>query len=379
MIKRMLGIFVLSRLIFVFFAFLASYIIPLRGGYLGVQSFPDAPYLFWIWTNFDGRHFTDIVINGYRNFNFAFFPLYPLVIWLVNYPFSFNLLYVGMFVSITCFIFSMIMLYKIVELDYAKTTHIPWTSVLLLSFFPLSFFYNSIYSDSLFLFLSISSFYFARKRNWLLAGIFGGLTTATRIAGIALLPALLVEWFLQNGNIIKDWKNAIIVLWNKYFTTFFLTLMGFLAYLVYLQVNFGNFLLFQEAMVAWRQNEFVFPPQVVFRYLKIFSHADLSQLVYWISFLEFTSMVFYFSLAYYVGRKIRWSYAVLMFFVLLLPTFTGTFAGMPRYILHAFPSFMGLSLLFYKSNNFVKFGMVIAFLVLGFVLTGLFTRGYFIA
>lgn len=377
MIRRILLFAFVSRIVFFLFAFLASYLIPLREGYLGKQFYGSEPYLIWIWANFDGRHYLDIVENGYRNFNFAFFPLYPFIIKVLHQSFSVNIIYLGIFISLISFFLATVFIYKIVRLDYKES--IAKLTLIFVAFFPPSFFYNAVYSDALFFFLSVASFYFARRGNWLVAGLFGGLTTFDRLAGLALLPALLFEWFLQNRNVVKNWKRKITVFWNGCFSALCLTLLGFLGYLIYLQIKFGNFLLFQEAMVAWRQNEFVFPPQVIFRYLKIFSQVDIGQLVYWVAFLEFVSMVTYFTLTYYVGRKIRWSYAVLMFFILLLPTFTGTFAGMPRYILHAFPSFIGLALLFQKSNNFVKFSLVLAFLLLGFILTGLFTRGYFIA
>ena len=383
--KRIFLLLVYSRLIFLLFALLAPSIIPLNEGYLGNQHFPDESYLAWIWANFDGRHFSDIVISGYRHFNFAFFPLYPLMIRILDYHLIVDPPYVGIFISTACLFLAMIMLYKIIKLDYKE--NIAHLSLLMLAFFPLSFFYHSMYSDSLFLLLSITSFYWARRGNWVLAGIFGGLVTLTRIAGIALLPALLVEWYLQNkgetNKIIKNFtKKNILPFLSKFLKTGFvalvLTSFGFLSYLVYLQVVYGDWLLFQKSMVAWRQHEFVFPPQVVFRYLKIFVLVEKDLLVFWVAFLEFISMVVYFALTYFVAKRVRLSYAVLMFFILLLPTFTGTFAGMPRYILHTFPAFIGLAL-FLRKRTFLKPLVIILFLLLGFVFTALFTRGYFIA
>ena len=376
MINRILLFFLTSRLLFVFFALLAVNFIPLQEGYLGKQHFPNQPYLAWIWVNFDGRHFSDIVISGYRNFNFAYFPLYPLLIRVLDYNLIIDPPYVGILLSAIAFIGALWMLYKIIRLDYAH--RVASLALILISFFPLSFFYHSMYADSIFLLLSVTSFYFARRGNWWMCGLFGGLTTLTRIAGLALIPALLVEWFLQNKTVVQRWKVHIISFLKTCFVALLLTSLGFISYLVYLQLVHGDFLLFQKSMVAWLQHEFVFPPQVIFRYLKIFVLVDKGLLVYWVAALEFISMIVYFLLTYFVAKKVRLSYGVLMFFILLLPTFTGTFAGMPRYILHAFPAFIGLALLLDK-RKLLKIGLLITFLVLGFIFTGLFTRGYFIA
>lgn len=368
--------FLFSRFTFLLFAILAANFIPLQEGYLGKQSDSYVPYLAWIWANFDGRHYLDIATVGYKNFDFAFFPLYPLVINILGRVLLISHLYLGIIISLSTFLTALFIIYKIVKLDFNNKT--AFLTLSLISFFPLSFFYIAAYPDALFLLLSVSSFYFARRGNWLLAGLFGGLTTLTRLSGVALLPALFFEWYLQNRKPLSEWKKLVGQFFKTAFTTLALTLLGFLIYLLYLQIYHGDFLLFQKSMVAWRQNEFVFPPQVIFRYLKIFFLVDKNLLVYWVSMLEFVSVILYFALTFYVAKRARFSYAILMFFIFLLPTFTGTFAGMPRYILHTFPAFIGLALLLDK-RKLLEIGLLITFIVLGFIFTGLFTRGYFLA
>jgi len=65
--------------------------------------------------------------------------------------------------------------------------------VLAVAFFPAAFFLSAIYSEALFLALSLGSFLAARRGRWAWAGIVGGLAAATRTAGIALVvPYLLL-------------------------------------------------------------------------------------------------------------------------------------------------------------------------------------------
>ena len=138
-------------------------------------------------------------------------------------------------------------------------------------------------------------------------------------------------------------------------------------------------MLFQKSMVAWEQDKFVFPLQVFWRYLKIiFLYPEKFDFVYWVAILELASTVFYFLLATYSLKKLRLSYAILMFVSLLITTLTGTFQSMPRYVLHLFPAFLSLAILTEK-NKIIFWGTVILFLIMSLTFVALFTRGYFIA
>ena len=71
-----------------------------------------------------------------------------------------------------------------------------WT-VILLSFASTSFFFQAVYSESLFLLLTVASFSAARRGRWVLAGLAGGLAALTRSAGVLLLVPLAWMWFEQ--------------------------------------------------------------------------------------------------------------------------------------------------------------------------------------
>ena len=364
-----------SRLMFLAFAWLGAFFVPLITGYLGNQVAPNSPYLIWIFANMDGRHLIDIATKGYENFNFAYFPLYPAIVSLIGNAVRVPHVYIGIAVSVLSLLGAAYYLYKIVKLDFEERT--ARTTILFLAIFPFSFFYQAVYTDSLFLFLSTASFYYARNKQWLLSGVFGYLTCLTRIAGVALPIALLVEWLIENKVTIKNLQAKVSPFFKTIFLTLLLTSLGFISYLVYLQVFHGNFLLFQKSFSAWQQSSIVFPPQVFFRYLKILVSVDKTQFVYWIAVLELVCTLLYSGLAYYTARKIRLSYGVLMFLIILIPSFTGTFAGMPRYALHMFPIFITIAFLLNKYPRYKKVVVALS-LVLGFVFTTLFTRGYFL-
>lgn len=368
--------FCASRILFFLFAMLATQAIPLREGYLGEQIDPVVPYFAWIWSNFDGRHFLNIATLGYQHFDFAFFPLYPLLINIFDYLLPLSPLLIGILISLISFLIAALIIYKIISIDFGE--NIARGAIFFLSFSPFAFFYNAVYADALFLLLSSTSFYFARKGNWFLSGVFGCLTVLTRLSGLALIPALGAEWYLQQKKPLRQLVNMVVPFLRTGAVALILTGAGLIIYMFYLQFFHGDFLLFQKSMIAWRQNEFIFPPQVIWRYIKIFFLVDKSLLVYWIAILEFFSFFVYIGLAVYVWKKVRASYGIFMMVLLLLVTFTGTFAGTPRYILHLFPAFLGIALLIYQYPR-IRMPLIVLFIVLGFILTGLFTRGYFIA
>src|SRR4029077_2699644 len=66
-------------------------------------------------------------------------------------------------------------------------------AVLLTAFAPMAFFLSAVYSESLFLALSVGLFWSARKGRWAIAGALGALAGATRSVGVVLiLPAVVL-------------------------------------------------------------------------------------------------------------------------------------------------------------------------------------------
>ena len=61
------------------------------------------------------------------------------------------------------------------------------------AFAPMAFFFSAVYSESLYLALSVGLFWSARQGRWALVGVLGALAGATRSTGLVLaLPALML-------------------------------------------------------------------------------------------------------------------------------------------------------------------------------------------
>ena len=105
-------------------------------------------------------------------------------------------------------------------------------AVLLTAIFPFSFFFGLVYTESLFLLLTVLSFYGFRTRHWLLGGIAGALATATRVNGILMLPALAWIAYRTAQPTIRDRAFAVVGL--------LLVLTGIGAYSLYVYQLSGN-------------------------------------------------------------------------------------------------------------------------------------------
>jgi hypothetical protein len=148
-----------------------------------------------LWSNWDAPHYLRIAQVGYRTHGddsllIVFFPLYPMLVRGVALAVR-NYLTAGLGISLVASVAAGTLLYRLVELDGDR--HEAWRAVVLLFAFPTAYFLSAPYSEALFLCLVLASVYLARQRRDWLSSVTGALAGATRMAGLALLPAHLVD------------------------------------------------------------------------------------------------------------------------------------------------------------------------------------------
>ena len=71
-------------------------------------------------------------------------------------------------------------------------------TVWLIAVFPFSFFFTAVYADALYFCLCAWALTFAYERRWPLACALAAMASMTRIPGLALFPALALEYLRQN-------------------------------------------------------------------------------------------------------------------------------------------------------------------------------------
>jgi Gpi18-like mannosyltransferase len=368
--KKLFQIFVIWRLLLFVLSIIALYL-PFKDSFPYRESVlvPYGSPLLYSWGNFDGVHYLGIIQKGYfANFTQAFFPLFPIIVKF------FDLFHTPLITGLVLnhiFLFSaLVVLVKLIKLE--KLTKHTSLILFLILLFPTSFFFVSLYTESLFLLLTVSCFYMMRRQKFLAAVILAAIASATRVTGIFLLPALIFEKLEQEKS-LKHQPN-----WFSY-TPFIFSSSGLLLYMYYLKAKFSDPLLFlhaQEAFGASRSTQkLILIYQVIYRYLKMLVTVRFPSLLYYGVFQEFFLSLIFLVLGLFSFKYLRKSYAVYCLLSLIVPTLTGTFSSMPRYILILFPLFFLLT----KLPSKVKTLWLVISVILMAINIILFTRGYWVA
>lgn len=377
-VKKIIGIFFIWKVFLIICLFIAINYIPLAyvdrflGG--GPINYANFPYLF-SWANFDGEHYIAIAIFGYKGLEQAFFPVYPILINFFSRPDIFNIpaslfsaSFWGIIISNFSLLASLILLFKLIIIDYPKK--IAWLTIIVLLVFPTSFYFGAVYSESIFLLISLISFYFARKGNFFIASIIGIFASATRVFGLLLLPAYFLEARQQKASL------------KKYFWIFIIP-MGLIIYMIYQWWLVGDpfsFYKLQKLVGEQHQSGLTLLPQVYFRYLKMIFSVDPTAPIYQTIILEFITGILFFILPIYgFIKKVRPAYCLYALIGFLLPTIQGSFSSVPRYILVFFPSFLSLAIFISVIPKFWRFLIISIFITLLAIETILFLRGYWVA
>lgn len=359
-------IFIIFK-IFLAFVELFSIFLPLLKGFNGPIP----------WANFDGIQYLSIAEYGYRPLQLAFFPLFPLIINLMSTAFNLRLLIAGTVVVSIASFYTILLLWKLARIDFPSI--VSRFAVLFLLYFPTAFFLNSIYTESVFLCFILGSFYYARKGNFLISSILGGLASGTRVVGVLILPAILMEVYSFFKKTKNNYDNAKFI--KSIIYCVIIVPLGLISYMIYSKMFYGDFLLFlhqQPLFGAERSaDKLVLLPQVTWSYVSIFLHVSPFQYVYWKAVLEFGIFFISFGIILLSFKsKIRKSYIIFSLLSLLLPTLIGTFLSIPRFALASFSIFFYMANL---KNTVIKVIIIFISFMLEIVLTTLFLRGYFVS
>jgi hypothetical protein len=120
----------------------------------------------------------------------TFFPLYPLLVRGVGEVVRSELI-AGVVISLVCFGVGLVLLYRLTALELGDER--ARICVMLLAFCPMAYYFSAVYSESLFLALSVGCIYQARRGRWASAGVLGAFAAASRNTGVVLvIPIVLL-------------------------------------------------------------------------------------------------------------------------------------------------------------------------------------------
>lgn len=316
--------------------------------------------LFEAWSIWDAPHYLDIADNWYvtegEDANWiVFLPFYPLLIRIIDAVSPVGILFSGYFVSFLSTVMASIAFYKLLLLDYHRKTALFSLGALLL--FPTSFFLFLPYPESIFLALVLLTFYFSRKGNFILASVFAMLCTASKIAGLALIPVIFTEIILHH---IKFSKPA------NFYKMFLVLNLPIVGFLVYLWINFethGNIFYFQSVQSANWGTEFSPVVSGISQSWGFTGDPEFETRMY-LGFGQIGAFVLALLTTIYSFFKLRRSYFVYSAAFLLIYSSMSFWLSFPRYILSLFPLFIIVGILSAKNRMFTVLWFTLSLILL---------------
>lgn len=305
----------------------------------------------------DSYWYLDIVNNGYylrtdnTLANVVFFPLYPALIKILGTIMLGNFVLAGWILSMVFLLLSCAYFFKFLKEFHPEID--PELPIILMLIFPTAFFFNVIYTESIFLFLTIATFYYAFKKNFYLAGFIAFLGALTHSNGVFL--ALPIFWKIVEMN---GWKEMMRPRnWSKIVPVVFAPIGSFM-FLGYDFWKFGNPFLFFNIQSNWGRSF-----SINWEHFSFFSHPSIANMG-----IDIFLAIFIISSVVVVYHKLSPLYAIFMSTTLIAAFTSGTLMSVGRYSLVMFPLFILLASI---KNKTVQFAWIFAstlFLALDIIL-----------
>lgn len=314
-----------------------------------------------VFLRWDAGHFIAISEFGYREeAQYAFFPLFPLIVGFLSNISRLDFIYVALFLNLNFLFLGLFFLNKLILRDFNRETS--KRAIFLLLVFPFSFYYFFSYSESLFLFLSVACFYYLRRHKFLTASLLISLAGATRLIGLVLLVPLFIELLGSNE---KKYKQLFFILIGG---------LGFLSYCIFLYSKTGNPLMFLASEGFWQRGVSLPDVAIINSFSKVFHEVEWYYFFIYLG--EFMCLVIGLGLSLRSFRVLRPSYSWYSLLSLLVPLVSGSLTSLPRFLSVLFPVFIILSLI----KNKIFFRLYVTFSVLLLVLSlSYFIQGFWVS
>lgn len=383
-VRKPLFLFGLSRLIVFIVAYLAV-------AFLGHTMTADAYHLrgtenVWLdvfGSRWDTGFYVSIVEEGYRYEgvplpSVAFFPLLPLLMRVVAL-FVGDAVVAGLLVVNSALLLASLVFYRLVALTHGQA--LAERALWYLLIFPTAFFGSAIYSESLFLLLSVGALYSARRGRWGLSAVMAFAAGLTRLVGLIVAPMLALEWLRQRGYAQEDLPQSVdrTALWQGA-VAMLAAPAGLLAYMAYLWRAFGDPLAFAHASRAWDRTPRL-PGQTVAALLQAPPEGWLQGLragtVPLNGWFDLAIVLFFLAAAFWLLYRRRWVEGAFVWFGVMLPMSSGLLMSQRRYVWVLFPVYVLLAQ--WGRRPWLDRLLTALFLVFQTLFIILFANGYWVA
>jgi len=331
--------FISSRLVLLLVGLLApivrgSDIYPIRVTVERAWQF--TPYrLLDMWARWDTGWYYSIAANGYVQTeagtasNLAFFPLYPYLIRASNFflldfrEHRTTFTFIGVVISNLAFLGALLILAKILKhlkFNDGFTRNAIWVVLI----FPLSFFFSTLLTESILLFLVLAVLWSCIKRNWLLCAVAASLAMVTRPLGQIVIIPIAISYLMQNKGKIH-WKEIL---------PFALVPLTFFGYIWSLYLISGDWFAILNVHSAWSHQSSL-PWQTLFHvdpYRPTFSYLNICI----VTIMMLLCVI-------YIWKYPLKEWGIWGLLMITIPLFLGVSNSLGRYALMAFPAFIALN------------------------------------
>ncbi len=307
--------------------------------------------------HWDGYWYILIADRGYsiHAATTAFWPLYPLLI-KAGYDLStWPMPILGVILSNLALLGALVVLYRLVRLDYGDA--VAGRTVWLLALFPTAFFFSAVYTESLFLLLTVASIYYGRTDRWGRAAAFGFLAALTRNTGVLVIIPLGLLLVQRYGWDPRKWFHRGIQVAG--------VALGPLVYFAFLQTVWGDPLITLKAQQQWARyqtmpwNTFAAAfQQLDLRWLHwLGTTPDWTMLTSTVTRASFAQgnaydlliTLLFIPVALYALWCVRPAYSLYGLVLFIVPLFSPSYVhalmSMPRFVIAMFPFFIALAML----------------------------------
>jgi hypothetical protein len=251
-----------------------------------------------------------------------------MLMWVLRHTTSDAMLWSAALCNLFFFL-ALVLLYRLtVAFGYGDS--VARRAIFYVAAFPVSYFFSTPFTESLFLFWTVASFYAAKRERWWLAGVMGMFASATRLTGVLLLPSLLVlSWQMYRSVQLKK------ILWLLVIP------VGLFSYMFYTWWLSGDALAFIHASAAWGRKPTIFFLGPLFTYLM---HPHEITAGWHFNLLNASCALLCFFCIYVLVRRREWALAFYTFISVLMPLSSGVLQSLERYTMGFFPVFIALAI-----------------------------------
>lgn len=231
---------------------------------IGVIYNPEMDFIYHSTSYGDSNWYSKVIVDGYQTepsghpagdaASWAFFPLDVMLIraFTLNGLLDFRIS--GVLVNSCLFVLALVQSHRYIMLT-RNDVNLSVIFILLMCFGPYNFYFSTLYTESMFFLLCVTSLLEMRQKHYIRMGISGMLLSACRVTGVFIVFCVLIfilkEHFSNKEERFTDFLKSTLTN-SRLIIGVCMVPAGLFAYMLYLYNLTGDSLAFMHIQKAWR-------------------------------------------------------------------------------------------------------------------------------